>query len=672
MMNEKKYTTRVMWAVTIVSSLLFILLAGAWIHEGTGKEWRKVQREYGTILGSGEDFERGILQVELPQFNRVDRCISCHPGIEDPRMYDVPQPFANHPGSFLADHPVKEYGCTICHGGQGRALSKEDAFGQIHSAHWPNSLLEPPYIQSSCGKCHLAIYSDSEGEADEAMNGMEVFIKGKHLFSQEGCLGCHKARDVGGILGPDLTRQGEKTKHEYSFQNISGDQTVSHWLKEHFKDPEMVSPGSQMLQIQLEEEDLEALAIFVMGLAKPDIPFDYFTMATLNEFKGVRDTLGGARAFSYLCSACHGKQGEGKNYKEYNTGIPSVGGIDFLRVASEDFIRFTMEKGRSLRQMGSWTGSISALKEKELDGIAEFVKNRSRFEEGSGVVGGNALLAEGSRLFEQYCKACHGEDGSGDVAVALDQHGFLARADNDFIVQTMLRGRANTAMPGWFHLEPDDISKLLTVIRSWNTARPGSRAISLPEPDLEQGALRYHFLCHRCHGEFGEGETGPAIINADFLETAGNNFLYETIAEGRSHTAMFGWSADVYDKERLGVQEISNIIGFMRKSALDSLTYILPGSNPGNRMDGKEIFALRCAECHGPSGEGTEAPALNNQEFLSAASNGFLMATMTLGREGTAMPSWGYGGVEYPALSGEDRKDLVAHIRSWQRIRIKY
>ncbi len=341
-------------------------------------EW--CRGDYGALLGEGEDFERGILQVELPQFKRVDRCISCHAGIEDSRMEGVPQPHTLHPGTFLRDHPVKDYGCTICHGGQGRALSWEDASGRVHSAHWPTPLLEYPYIQASCGKCHLAIFELKEKKADGATEGMDVFIKGKHLFSREGCLGCHKAREVGGILGPDLTRQGEKTKHEYSFQNISGEQTISHWLKEHFKDPEMVSPGSRMLQIQLEEEDLEALAIFVMGLSKPDIPFDYFTIPTLNEFKGVRDTLDGATAFAYICSACHGKQGEGKDYKEYNTGIPSLGAVDFMRVASEDFVRFTMEKGRSLRQMGSWTSSISGLREGELDGMAAYVKDRGGVE----------------------------------------------------------------------------------------------------------------------------------------------------------------------------------------------------------------------------------------------------------------------------------------------------
>ncbi len=92
---------------------------------------------------------------------------------------------------------------------------------------------------------------------------MDVFVKGKAIFTAEGCLGCHQARGVGGILGPDLTEQGEKTRHEYSFQNIEGEQTISNWLKEHFRDPEMVSPGSQVLTINLDEGEMEALATFV-------------------------------------------------------------------------------------------------------------------------------------------------------------------------------------------------------------------------------------------------------------------------------------------------------------------------------------------------------------------------------------------------------------------------
>ena len=110
----------------------------------------------------------------------------------------------------------------------------------------------------------------------------------------------------------------------------------------------------------------------------------------------------------------------------------------------------------------------------------------------------------------------------------------------------------------------------------------------------------------------------------------------------------------------------------MRSSTKEPLTYVFAGSNPGRHEAGAAVFELRCVKCHGPSGEGTKGPALNNQEFLSAASNGYILATISLGRNGTAMPSWGYGQEEYPALTGAERQDLVAFIRSWQRIRIKY
>ncbi|MFH0756878.1 MAG: c-type cytochrome [Bacteroidota bacterium] len=686
-MDEQRYTYRVQWLVLAGAVLLLLLLIAAWLHEGLNKEWRRHQRDYAKLLsemGSEEeisgiaDMERGIFQVELPQLDRVDRCISCHNGIEDRRMVGMPQPHAAHSGTFLDDHPVSKYGCTICHGGQGRALSVKDAFGRLPETHWPYPLLKQPYIQSSCGKCHLAIFGEPEepgfksGGGTAFTEGMEVFVRGKILFSREGCLGCHKARGVGGILGPDLTRQGEKTKHEYSFQNIAGEQSVSNWIKEHFRDPEMVSPGSQMLQINLAEEELGSLATFVMGLSKPDIPIDYFSVLALNEFKGVRDSMDGPTGYACLCSACHGKRGEGKDYKAYKTGVPSIGNRDFLRVASTGFIRFTMEKGRSLRQMGSWAGPVSGMKETELDKIASHLKKQSRLTGSSGFSGSGGDAEAGTALFNQHCRVCHGENGRGDVAVALNQEGFLHRADDAFIFETMISGRENTAMPGWSHLDQTDLENLLAVIRSWSNNRPWSDRMNLPEPDLAEGYRRFHFLCSRCHGEFGEGETGPSIINNDFLHAAGNKFLYETIAGGRAHSAMFGWSADVYDQEKLEVQDISNLIGYMRISAGSPLTYIFPGSNPGDRQMGAVVFKERCAECHGPSGEGIKGPALNNQEFLSAASNGYLMATMTLGRTGTGMPSWGYGQGDYPALDGRSRWDLVAYLRSLQRIRIKY
>ena len=138
LMNEQKYTYRVQWMVLIGAALLLVLLLGAWISEGLNKEWRSVQKEYSRILDEinmengappGE-FEKGIFQVDLPQFHRSDRCISCHHGLENPLMDGKKQPHASHPGTFMEDHPLQDYGCTICHGGQPGALSRKEAFGQ--------------------------------------------------------------------------------------------------------------------------------------------------------------------------------------------------------------------------------------------------------------------------------------------------------------------------------------------------------------------------------------------------------------------------------------------------------------------------------------------------------------------------------------------------------------
>jgi len=681
-MDEQRYRQRVQWLVFIGAGLLLLLLLGAWISEGMNREWRKVQKEYANLLkaneGSGNVLvERGIFQVNLPGFNRSDRCISCHLGIEDQEMQQAPQPHTSHPGQYLEVHPLQQYGCTICHGGQPGALTMEDAFGQLPETYWPYPLLEQPYLQSSCGKCHLAIFTnrpsnDPEDNRSGPLGGMDVFLTGKTIFSTEGCLGCHQARGVGGILGPDLTEQGEKTRHEYSFQNISGEQTISNWLKEHFRDPEMVSPGSQMLRINLEEEDLMALATFVMGLAKPDIPFEYFSMATLNEFKGNREPLEGGTGFSYFCSACHGKSGEGKNYNDFKTGVPAIENPDFLRVVSAEYIRFTIEKGRSQRQMGSWSTDISGLNTPELDAITNYLYQNKVTSDRTGLYRLKGTRSRGAELYNDFCKACHGSDGKGGVAVALNQDGFLQRADNQYIMATMLRGRRNAGMPGWFQLDDEKLVDIMTYIASWRTGFVFERTPELPEADLDQGALQYHFLCSRCHGEFGEGETGPAIINRDFLESADNRMLYETIALGRPHTAMFGWSTDLYNQEKLDLQDISNIIGYMRTSVRNQLTYIYQGRNPGQVDEGALLFEKYCSECHGKSGEGVKAPALNNQEFLSAASNGYLLATITVGRSGTDMPPWGYGDQEHPLLTGKQRQDLVAYIRSFQRIHIKF
>jgi len=676
-LNEEKHIKVYQVAVITASVILIILLFMGWYVSGPGQEWRKWQNDYLALSDQLPDsvavqafsgFRKGILEHRIDGLNAVDRCITCHTGVENPYMENMPPPFAVHPGDMFTHHPPDEYGCTICHGGQGRALTKKDAHGIAKETHWDHPLLSYPYSQSSCGKCHLSVFSENQELA-----GTDVFRKGQSIFNREGCLGCHKARGVGGIIGPDLTEQGEKTRHEYSFQNIEVEQTVSNWLKEHFRDPEMVSPGSQMLKIDLPEEDLDALTTFVLGLAKPDIDFEYFSLETINEFKGNRSVLGGEKLFGLACAACHGKEGEGKGYEEYKTGVPGIGRRDFIRVASKAYIDFTLQKGRSLRQMASWAEDISGVENAELTDLRDYLHSglqahppftRLLMQQGD--------IQSGAELFSNNCATCHGKDGEGGIALAVNRQDFLRYANDEFLYNSLLKGRDDATMPSWEYMQTSELASLVMYLRSFGRYAPRERNVQFAGGDPVDGRLKYRFLCMRCHGEAGQGQTGPSVINGDLLSIASDEYLFNTIAYGRGHTAMFGWSVDVYNAERLGKQEIGNIVAFMREEAEAAPDYIYAGTNPGDRQSGEGLYQKHCADCHGKEGEGENAPALNNQEFLSSASNGYLVASVTVGRDGTEMPAWGYEQEDYPLLTAKERHDIVAWIRSWQRIRIGF
>jgi len=664
--------------IAACSSIVLIgLISTLWVREGWGSEWKRVQHasiqlvnESGDTFSYSPSVEQGthLRQLVLTELGRTDRCITCHTGIEDPRFITARQPYRHHGGDYLAWHPVEQYGCTVCHGGQGRAVTIHEAFGKEPAANWNTPLLEYPYIQASCGKCHAVIFSPRQ-----MLLGTGVFIQGQAIFNREGCLGCHKARGVGGTIGPDLTQQGEKTKHEYRFQNIKGEQTVSNWMKEHFKDPEMVSPGSRMLKIDLPEKDIEALVTFVMGLVKPAIPFNYISAATLDELKGIRSELTGRMVFDFCCSACHGKSGEGKDYASYKTGIPSIGNRDFVRVASEDFIRFTLVNGRGRRDMASWLPRYSGLFSSEIDSLVRRIREEkpvSTDYRSTAALQGSVVA--GQVIFRNHCETCHGESGSGGLATGINNRDFIRIAGDRFIYQTIIAGRNNTAMPSWSHFDDRQMADLLAFIRSWGSYQASIPIMVSADRDITRGEQRFHYLCSRCHGLHGEGDTGPAILNSNFLSAAEDNYLYRTIAGGRSHTAMFGWSTPLTGDQQLGWEEIGDILAYMRSVHDKQWDYIYQGSNPGNKVSGSHVFRAHCAECHGRGGEGTAAPALNNQEFLNAATNGYILATVTLGREGTRMPSWGQQTVNRPALSVQDREDVAAFIRSFQKIKIRY
>ena len=148
----------------LASSLtVFFLLAYAQYRESFGTDWYRHQSEYKRQLlaraggererQAAELFSIGQKHLYLPGLNRIDRCVTCHVSIDDPSMKDAAQPLTAHPGKFVQNHPMKNFGCTICHKGQGRATTAADAHG--HDNHWTEPMLAREQIEQSCPKCHI-------------------------------------------------------------------------------------------------------------------------------------------------------------------------------------------------------------------------------------------------------------------------------------------------------------------------------------------------------------------------------------------------------------------------------------------------------------------------------------------------------------------------------------
>jgi mono/diheme cytochrome c family protein len=94
-----------------------------------------------------------------------------------------------------------------------------------------------------------------------------------------------------------------------------------------------------------------------------------------------------------------------------------------------------------------------------------------------------------------------------------------------------------------------------------------------------------------------------------------------------------------------------------RDSALASREVALTGA-------GRQVWAQSCAPCHGVTGEGVDAPALNSAEFLQTAGDEQIHSITAVGIPGTEMPAW-WNEIGGP-LTDEQIAAVVAFVRSWE------
>jgi mono/diheme cytochrome c family protein len=279
-------------AFGVVSALLLALLAIA-PAKNHFSEWRHYQKGYLRLVRSRGDaitlqrhFQPGIQQIWQPDMGVTDRCTSCHVGLREASLADVSlQPYRKHP---VIPHTTEQFGCVMCHRGQGAATTIEEAHSSTLA--WEQPILRARYIESGCGQCHRA-----------ALEGTPQLNQGRALLARYGCVQCHiiKLPD-GGVMqatqdAPTLSHIADKTTREWIFA----------WLK----DPQAYAASATMPNFKLKDEDIRDISAFLIANSA-SVPGDTSPPISHKAF----DATAGASLYGEsFCASCHAVQNAAGN-----------------------------------------------------------------------------------------------------------------------------------------------------------------------------------------------------------------------------------------------------------------------------------------------------------------------------------------------------------------------
>jgi cytochrome c oxidase cbb3-type subunit 3 len=431
----------------------------------------------------------------------------------------------------------------------------------------------------------------------------------------------------------------------------------------------------------LSDDEVDLIAAFIRGWEPNEADRSYVSAS-----RG--DALIGGSLYRANCTGCHGLNGEGG---EIGVSLRAPG---FLAIVSDDMLADTILRGRANTAMPAWR----QFDNRDVSDLLAYIRSwqplRSQREvvlaflghadahpkraqettEGNepGKVPSLAILlnrgyqpsaATGLKLYRSRCTVCHGENGEGKIGPSINNQAVLSVVSDEFLHDTIVRGRPGTAMPAWRQLSSEDVADVIAFLRSWQTQPAKGLPALRVQGDRQNGELLYTGACASCHGPHAEGALGPQLANAVFLDTVDDAMLVQWISFGRSGTQMRPHLRGQQGNADLSRSQIEDIVTYLRS---------LLGRQPvdGERIGlgygarGEVLYREMCLSCHGAQGEGTIGPAIRNPAFLNAASDGFLRATIVLGRDGTEMRSMSHRGSGIVELKAAEIDDLIAYLRS--------
>jgi cytochrome c2 len=502
----------------ITSILFFVVLAISPLKNAL-RPYRSIQREYARLGAARAKSQKlaqayqarsvSIQQIWLPGLqNRVDRCTTCHLGVQDETMAGAPGVFRLHSRSFHTPKDFDRFGCTSCHGGQGLATLEEDAHGTADNAGTPMTPL--PFIESGCGRCHLG----------EQVSGAAILSRGRALMEKAGCFACHLVKGHEGFRSeaPPLESVALKT----------GGEALKRWLK----DPKSLDANASMPNFHLSDADIEALTHYIFNTAPSRLLAEKVRLAG-SEKAG--DPINGKKIFAEArCISCHTVEGKGNGSAPELSKVASRNTQPWLLAFLRDPQAFN-PRTRMPRFGFSETDTR--------DVVAYMVTEFKDFEAPKDIldpVHVNQTLAEkGQKLFRQLgCTACHAASDAADrIGPELNRIGDKRAASLDFGKRHDLK----RTLPAWLQAKLEDPRSLGTGLKmpSYGFLSEDRRAVvtallsfgAEPMPERYQhapvarpslvpggtvGALFDRYRCLSCHqiGDKG-GDISTAPLTAE-------------------------------------------------------------------------------------------------------------------------------------------------------------